>query len=175
MVRKIALIGVAVVSGILYYASTRPSAFLVERSVSIEAPPKKVFSLLTDFRAWELWSPWEKRDPAMTRTFKGKEKGAGAVYEWAGQGKAGAARLEILDVVPASRIVMRLDLKGPFVGPGNLAVYALERANGVTTVTWTVYGRMPYPAKVLNLFRSVDRMIGDDFEAGLANLKSVAE
>jgi uncharacterized protein YndB with AHSA1/START domain len=175
MVRKIAVICVAAVCGILSYAATRPSAFLVERRVSIEAPPKKVFSLLSDFHAWGLWSPWERRDPAITRTYTGKDRGPGAVYEWAGHGKVGAVRLEILDAVPASRLVMRLDLKGPFVGTGNLAVYALERENGATTVTWTVYGRLPYPAKVLNLFRSVDRMIGDDFEAALANLKDVAE
>ena len=175
MVSKIALAGVAVISGILAYASTRPSTFEIERSISIEAQPKRVYSLLTDFHGWRLWSPWEQLDPAMTRIFAGKAKGRGAVYEWAGDARVGSVRLEILDALLDSRVVMRLDLKGPFGGGGNFAVYALERENGLTNVTWKVIGKKPYPLKLLGVFRDVDRMIARDCERGLVNLKNVAE
>jgi uncharacterized protein YndB with AHSA1/START domain len=175
MVRKIALICAAVVSGILSYASSRPSTFEIERSIRIEAQPKRVYSLLTDFHGWKLWSPWERLDPAMTRVFTGKQKGRGAVYEWAGEARVGSVRLEILDAVLDTRVVMRLDLKGPLEGRGIFAVYALERENGLTTVTWKVIGKKPYPLKLLGVFRDVDRMIARDCERGLVNLKNAAE
>jgi len=175
MVRKIAVLGIALIFGVLAYAAGRPSALQIERSVSIDAQPKRVYSLLTDFRGWKLWSPWERLDPSMTRSFTGKPKGRGAVYEWAGDSRVGSVRLEILEAVLDSRVVMRLDLRGPFQGRGNFAVYALERENGLTTVTWKVIGKKPYSMKLLGLFRDVDRIIATDCERGLLNLKNAAE
>jgi uncharacterized protein YndB with AHSA1/START domain len=174
MLKKFVFIIVAVNAAILTYAATKPDTFRVERSVSIKAQPKRVYSLLADFHAWGLWSPWEKVDPAMTRTFSGAAKGKGAVYEWTGDGKVGAVRMEIVEAVPTSKVVMKLDLISPLEGH-DTAEYTLKRKNGVTTVTWAVYGPMPYPSKVLSVFRSMDTIVGKDFEAGLANLKTLAE
>jgi uncharacterized protein YndB with AHSA1/START domain len=174
MVKKFAVSSVFVVAAILGYAATKPDTFRVERTISIKAQPKRVFPLLTNFHAWCLWSPWERLDPTMTRTFSGRAKGEGAVYEWAGDRQVGAVRVEIVRAVPLSRVVMMLDLRSPVEGH-DVAEYTLKRRKGVTTVTWALYGPVPYPEKVLGLFVDMDRVIGRQVEDGLANLKSVAE
>ena len=161
-------------AALLGFAATRPDTFRVQRTQSIQAPPEKVFALIDDFRKWGSWSPYEKRDPAMKRTCSGSAKGKGAVYEWAGKGKAGEGRMEITDTSAPSKVTIQLDFSKPFEGH-NIAEFMLAANGGSTSVTWTVGGPQSYAAKAMTIFFSMDRLLGNEFEAGLANLKAIAE
>jgi uncharacterized protein YndB with AHSA1/START domain len=162
------------VAAILGFAATKPSAFRVERAKSIQAPPEKIFDLISDFHRWDSWSPWEKLDPAMKRTFSGAVSGKGAAYEWSGNSKAGQGRMEITDTAAGSKVTIKLDFIKPFEGH-NVAEFTLEAAGGSTSVTWAMFGPQVYLAKVMSVFCSMDRLIGKDFEAGLSNMKAIAE
>ena len=168
-----AIVAIAV-AGILIYAATRPDTFRVQRSASIKAPGEKIFALINDLHAWGTWSPYEKKDPAMKRIFGGAPSGKGAVYEWDGDKNVGKGRMEIVEAVPPSKVVIKLDFIKPFEGH-NTAEFTLEPKGDGTTVTWAMYGPSPLMMKVMGIFMNMDRMIGDDFAAGLANLKAVAE
>lgn len=181
MLRAFAYIAAAlvvVVAGILIYAATRPDTFRVQRSASIKAPPEKIFALINDLRSWSAWSPYEKKDPAMKRTFSGPASGKGAVYEWDGDKNVGKGRMEITEVAPPNKVLIKLDFIKPFEGH-NTAEFTMEPKGDNTVVTWAMYGPCPYMAKVMGvvmgLFMNMDDMIGNDFAAGLANLKAVAE
>ncbi len=181
MLRTVAYIAAAivvVVAGILIYAATRPDTFRVQRSVTIKAPPDKIFALINDLHAWDAWSPYEKKDPAMKRAFSGAPGGKGAVYEWDGNKNVGKGRMEITETTPPGKILIKLDFIKPFEGH-NTAEFTIEPKGDSTVVTWAMYGPCPYFAKVMGvvmgLFMNVEDMIGNDFVAGLANLKTVAE
>ena len=174
MVKKIAIAVVVLVAALLAYAATRPDTFRVERSATMKASPEKVFVVLNDFRRWDSWSPWEKKDPAMKRTFGATTAGKGAQYAWEGNKDVGKGSMEIVEAAPPSRLVLKLDFIEPFEGH-NIVEYTLTPAGGATTVNWAIHGPMPYVSKVISIFCSMDSMIGKDFEAGLANLKAVVE
>ncbi len=113
MLGTLAIIAAVLLAAILGFAATRPGSFRVERSKSIEAPPARIFELIHDFHRWPSWSPWEKLDPAMKRTFAGAPSGKGAVYEWAGNSKAGEGRMEITGTSPSSKVTIKLDFLKP--------------------------------------------------------------
>jgi hypothetical protein len=177
MLKKILLIVAVViavpVAGILLYATTRPDTFRVERTAEIKAPPEKIYPLIADLRRNTEWSPWEKKDPGMKRTYGGAPSGVGATYEWAGNSEIGSGRIEITEASP-SKVAMKLDFIEPFEAH-NLADFTLVPAGGGTNVTWAIHGPMPYISKVITMFCDMDQMIGKEFETGLADLKKVAE
>ena len=171
----IILIVVAVLIGaVLALAATKPDAFHVERSTVIKASPETVFAVLSDFKRWPDWSPWEKLDPTMKRTLSGAASGTGAVYAWEGNRKAGQGRMEITEAVPPGKVGIKLDFIKPFEGH-NAVVFALAPQSDGTSVRWTMDGPAPFISKLMQVFVSMDAMIGKDFEAGLANLKALAE
>ena len=170
----IALIIAAAIAALLVYAATRPDSFRLERSTAIQATPEKVFPLINDFRRWTAWSPWENKDPDMKRSHSGAAEGKGAVYAWQGNKNVGEGSMEITESVPASKVVIKLDFMKPFEAH-NHAEFTLAQQGGVTTVTWAMYGPSPYFAKLMGVFCSMDRMVGKDFEAGLAKMKTEAE
>jgi hypothetical protein len=167
------LIGLAIVA-ILVLALTKPSTFRVERSTTINALPEKVASLINDFHRWNEWSPWAKLDPGMRTTYSGPASGVGSVYEWEGNSKVGKGRMEILSIQPA-KTTIKLDFLKPFEGH-NTADFVLEPQGTATRVTWIMYGPMTFfPGKLMSVFTSMDKMIGGDFDKGLANMKAAAE
>lgn len=170
----IAVVVLVAVAGVLAYAATKPDDFRVQRSASIKAPPDKIYGLIVDLHGWAAWSPYEKKDPAMKRTFSGAASGKGAVYEWDGDKNVGAGRMEIVEASAPSKVGIKLDFLKPFEGH-NTAEFTMLPSGDSTTVTWAMYGPSPYVAKVMGTFFNMDRMIGDDFAAGLANLKTIAE
>ena len=174
MFKRILLVVVVLIGALLAYAATRPDTFRVERATVIKAPPAKVFALIDDFRQWAGWSPWEKLDPAMKRTHSGAASGKGAVYAWEGNGDVGAGRMEILETTAPSRVLIRLDFMKPFEAT-NTAEYTIQPEGEATRVTWAMYGPAPFVSKLMQVFVSMDAMIGKDFEQGLANLKALAE
>ena len=174
MLKTIALIVAVLIAGVLIFAATKPDTFSVERSATIKAPPEKIFAVLNDFHRWTEWSPWEKLDPAMKRTLGGPASGQGATYAWEGNSKAGAGRMEITDSVPARKVGIKLDFIKPFEGH-NIAEFTLTPQGDATQVNWLMHGPAPFISKLMQVFISMDKMIGQDFEEGLANLKAVAE
>ncbi len=170
----IAVVLVVVIAGILIFAATKPDSFRVQRSASIKAPPAKIFALINDLHSHTAWSPWEKKDPAMKRTHSGTASGKGAVYEWDGNKDIGAGRMEIADSSPPNRLVLKMDFIRPFEAH-NIAEFTLEPKGDTTYVTWAIYGPSPYMSKLMSIFFSFDKLIGKEFESGLANLKAITE
>ncbi len=174
MIKKTLLLIAIFVAGVLGFATTKPDTFSVQREVSIKAPPQKIAALLTDFRQWQSWSPWEKLDPGMARTYSGAASGQGARYAWQGNDKVGAGRMEIVEAAAAERTVIELDFLQPYVSH-NTTIFTLKPDGDATRVNWTMTGPSPYVSKVMNVFVSMDTMIGKDFDKGLSNLKAAAE
>lgn len=177
MLKTIAIVvaGLLVVPlvAILGLAATKPEAFRVERTAPIKAPPEKLFALVNDLHGFNAWNPYRKKDPKLTVSYSGPAAGRGAAYAWE-SGKVGSGRMEITDTASPSRVTMNLDFLKPFKAH-NVADFTFEPQGNRTTVTWAMHGPMPYVSKVLSVFVDLDRMIGTDFEAGLADLKALAE
>ena len=176
MLKTLAIIGVVVVvaiAGVLIYAATKPDSFRVQRVALINAPPDKVFPLIDDFKAWPAWSPYEKKDPAMKRSFGAVTAGKGATYAWDGDKNVGQGSMEIVESSPR-KILLKLDFLKPFEAH-NMGEFLLEPKGDSTSVTWAIYGPSPYMSKVIGTFMDFDDMIGRDFEKGLADLKAAAE
>jgi uncharacterized protein YndB with AHSA1/START domain len=174
MLKLVALVVAVPIVAVLGFAATRPSTFRVQRTTSIKAPPEKIFALIEDLHRWTTWSPYERKDPAMRRAHSGAARGAGAVYEWEGNKDVGQGRMEIVETSAPSRVSIRLDFVRPFEAH-NVVEFTLEPRGDSTTVTWALHGPMPFVTKVMSVFFSMDRMVGTDFETGLASLKAVAE
>ena len=174
MIKKIAIAIVVLIAAVLIFAATKPDTFRVERSASIKAPPEKIFAILNDFKRWDAWSPWEKKDPAMQRTFGAVTSGKGATYAWDGNKDVGQGSMTIAESVPSSRLALRLDFLKPFEAHNNVE-FTLQPKGEETTVAWALYGPMPFVSKIISVFCSMDSMVGKDFEAGLASLKALAE
>jgi uncharacterized protein YndB with AHSA1/START domain len=173
MVLTIAII-IILLGVVLGIAASKPNEFTVRRTTRIRATPDKIFPLLNDFRNWAAWSPWEKMDPTMTKTFSGASSGKGAVYEWEGNSKVGKGRMEIVDAAVPRNVAIKLDFERPFRA-NNMAEFTLEPQGDSTDATWSMRGGSAFMMKVMSVFMNMDKMIGRDFEAGLANLKANAE
>jgi uncharacterized protein YndB with AHSA1/START domain len=174
MFKIIAIAIFVVLVAILIFATTKPDNFRVERSTTIKAAPERVFALINDFQRWTSWSPYEKKDPGMKRTYSGAASGTGAIYEWDGDKNVGKGRMEITEATPSSRIVIKLDFLAPFEAH-NTAEFTLQAQGDSTQVTWAMYGPANFISKLMSVFFSMDKMVGDDFAIGLANLKAAAE
>jgi uncharacterized protein YndB with AHSA1/START domain len=159
---------------VLIFAATKPNTLRVQRSLSIAAPPEKIFALIDDFHNWSRWAPQDREDPTMTRTYSGPESGIGAASEWQSTGSAGSGRMSIPESERPSRIVVQTDFVKPFAAH-NVNEFILEPAGTHTRITWTMQGSNLYAMKVMGVFVNMDRMMGKHFEAGLNNLKSAAE
>ncbi len=159
---------------VLILAATKPDTFSVQRATMVKAPPEKIFPLINDFHQWGTWSPYENKDPAMKRTYSGAASGKGAVYAWDGNKNVGSGRMEILDASVPTKIVIKLDFFTPFEGH-NTAEFTMLPQGDATSVTWLMHGPAPFMSKIMQVFINMDRMIGKDFEIGLANLKRLTE
>jgi hypothetical protein len=151
-----------------------PASFTVKRSLDMRAPADRLFPQIAYFNAWSAWSPYEKRDPAMKRRFSGKPSGVGAIYEWDGNRNVGQGRMEILESTPPSKVRIDLQFMKPFKAH-NVAEFTFDPHGQNTTVTWAMHGPTTFMSRVMGLFINMDKMIGKDFEAGLQNLKAIAE
>ena len=151
-----------------------PDTYTVQRSTSIAAPAQAVYSHIADFHRWNAWSPWDDLDPDLRRTYSGADSGEGAKYAWAGNRKAGEGTMEITDATEPSRVQIALEFLKPFKS-SSTTTFDLRSEGDSTSVTWTMIGPKTLMTRVMGIFKSMDKMIGPDFERGLAQLKSVAE
>jgi uncharacterized protein YndB with AHSA1/START domain len=159
---------------VLILALNQPDTIHVERQTRIRAMPETVFALLSDFKEWQRWSPWEKLDTAMQRTISEPPAGKGATYAWSGNDEVGRGKMEILEAVRSHHVRIKLEFIEPFES-WSITNFTLQREGLETAVTWTMDGPNEFMGKVMCVFLDVDSMIGKDFEEGLSNLKRVAE
>jgi uncharacterized protein YndB with AHSA1/START domain len=173
----VAVVFVAI-AGVAIVAATKPSTFLIERSVTIDAPPQRVFGLIDDFHHWPRWAPQDRDDKTMQRTFKRAKAGNGAVSEWTSQGSAGAGTMTMSEVVPLQQVKVVVNWDRPFEAQ-NINTFTLtpvpQGATTATKVTWTVRGSNLYVMKAMEVFLGIDGVIGKHLDEGLRNLKDAAE
>jgi hypothetical protein len=168
------IVGISVlILVLLAWAAIQPSTYSVQRSIAIKAPPEKIMPLISDFHQWAIWSPWEALDPAMKRTFSGAPKDVGAVYAWQGNKNVGSGRMEVVSLTPA-KVGIKLDFYVP-VNSSSVTEFVLEPQGDTTTVRWIMSGNVDFMAKMMNVFISMDSMIGPAFDSGLGKMKAAAE
>jgi len=148
--------------------------YTVERSVTIDAPPERIYDQIADFHNWTGWSPWEDVDPDLKRTYSGAESGTGAVYGWSGNRKAGQGRMKITGATEPSRVQIELVFEKPWKARNDTR-FVIQRTGSGSRVTWTMTGKKTLMTKVMGIFKSMDTFLGPDFEKGLARLKAIAE
>ena len=148
--------------------------YSVERSTTITAPPQHVHGFVNDFHRWTEWSPWEDLDPDLHRVYSGADAGVGATYEWSGNRKAGQGRMEITGATAPKHLEIALQFLKPFKS-SNTTTFELEDSDGITVLTWRMVGSKTFATRVMGIFTSMDKLVGKDFEKGLADLKAVAE
>jgi hypothetical protein len=165
----------AVVVVFLIVVALRPAQYRVARSTTIDAPPPVVFAQVNDFHKWEAWNPWGKIDPAMKQTYEGAPAGVGAAYSWVGNKEVGEGRMTITESRPHESVKIRLDFHKPFAGTSVADFTFVPQGSGQTLVTWNMTGENNFMGKAMCLFVNMDKMIGGQFEKGLADMKRVAE
>ena len=173
MLKTILIAVVAALALLLIYAATQPDSFRVERSIRINAQPDKVFALINDLHGFNTWNPFNKKDPAIKGGYSGAASGKGATYSWQSE-KVGVGSMEIVDTAPPAKLTMKLDFVKPFEAH-NIAEFTLTPEGDATQITWAMHGPSPYVSKLMQVFFSMDKIVGKDFEDGLANLKVLAE
>jgi hypothetical protein len=171
MLKKIVGVVVLAVLSLAGYAATRPDAIHVERQTTLAAPPDVTLSQISDFHQWAAWSPWEKLDPNMKKTYAGV--GVGSSYAWAGNDQVGEGRMTLTGV-DAQRVTIKLEFLKPFAATYTTTFVASSEGSG-TRLTWNMDGRADYLTKLMGIFMPMDKMVGPDFERGLAQLKPLAE
>jgi len=178
MIWKILIALVVIVVGLVGVITLQPARYRVSRSTTIAAPAPVVFAQVNDFHKWSAWSPWEKIDPAMKRTYEGPPAGAGTSYTWVGNREVGEGRMTIVESHPSDLIRVKLEFVKPFAGT-SVAEFTFKPEGTPegdrTVVTWSMTGDKNFIAKAIHLVMSMDRMIGDQFDKGLAAMKTVAE
>ena len=170
----IAVVAVATILAFLAFVAAQADSFRISRQRQLSAPPDKVFGLISDFHNWPLWSPWEKVDPDLKRSYSGAASGVGAVYDWSGNSKAGEGRMTILETTPAQQVKIKLEFIKPFTAT-NQITFQLTPAAGGTQVAWIMEGHKNFLAKAMHLLMDMDKMIGKDFEQGLTNLNEASK
>lgn len=174
MIKKILLGLVAVIILICLIASFQSDDMNITRSATTTAPPEAAFKIVNDFRQWDAWSPWSKLDPNMKKTLEGPPEGVGAVYRWSGNNEVGEGTTRLIESKPNEKVGMKLEFVRPFAGDADVQLTFAPVGTG-TKITWAMQSKKPFIGKIMGLFMDCEKMCGDQFLEGLANLKQIAE
>ena len=172
--RSLALVAAVAIGALLAYAATRPDTFRVERRTSVQATPEQLYPLINDMQQFNTWNPFNRKDPAIQGSYSGPAAGPGATYAFAGNKDVGKGSLRIVQSQPPRQVTMELHMIEPFEGRNTVEFSLVPRGAG-TEVTWAMHGPAPFLSKLIGVFLDMYRMIGRDFEDGLAALKARAE
>jgi hypothetical protein len=177
MLKKIVIGVVLLLAAFMVIVALQPADFVITRSANVSAPAADVFAQVNNFHQWEAWSPWAKLDPAMKVTYKGPEAGAGAIYSWDGNSDVGAGRMTLLESRTNELVRIKLEFLKPFaaVSSTDFSFQPEGEKGDQTVVTWTMAGKNNFISKAFCLFMNMDKMVGGDFEKGLAQMKSLVE
>ncbi|MGH8461955.1 MAG: SRPBCC family protein [Stenotrophobium sp.] len=165
---------VLAIAAVLVLAAMKPDTFRVQRTASIKAPPEKIYPLIANLRDNARWSPYWRRNPTMKSTYSGPDSGPGAQVDFDGDRNVGSGRVTITEVAPPNKVTMRLQMLKPFAAD-NVVEFTLAPRGDTTDVSWSMQGQRPYMIKIMSVFFNMDRMVGNDFAEGLANLKALVE
>ncbi len=172
---SVILMGVVVVVAVpLAIVAFQPAGFRYERSAEMAAAPEVIFPQVNNLRNWDAWSPWSKMDPNMDKSFSGPDAGVGAQYAWSGNNQIGEGTMEIVESIPNQNVRLVLTFVRPFKGTNN-AEFTFTPVAGGTLVTWAMFGENNFVAKAMGLFMDMDKMIGKNFDDGLADMKAIVE
>ena len=174
MLKKILIALAVIIVVLVVIVALQPSDFRVTRSTTISAPPPAVFTQVNDFHKWQAWNPWGKIDPAMKQTYEGATAGTGAIYTWSGNNEVGEGRMTITDSRPNELIRVKLEFFKPFTAT-NTADFTFKPEGNQTVVSWSMFGDKNFMAKAIHLVMNMDKMIGGQFDKGLAAMKSIVE
>lgn len=174
MFKKIFIGLLFIIAGLIVVIATRPAEFRYSRSLTIAAPPQLLFEHANDLRKFQDWNPWSKVDPAAVITYAGPPSGVGAAYSWAGNKDVGEGTMTITESKPGERVTARMDFRKPFAAV-NTVEFTFKPEGTGTVVTWSMHGPNTFMGKAIGLVADMDKMIGTQFEAGLASLKAIAE
>jgi uncharacterized protein YndB with AHSA1/START domain len=174
MLKTIQLVVAAIIAALRAYAAFKPDSLRLSRSGTIAAPPDKVFALINELRRFNEWNPFAKLDPRNAITYDAVTAGVGGAYNWQGE-KSGAGRMQITESVPLQRVTAKLDFSKPFEAHNLVDFTVQAQGDKGSTVTWTMHGPMPYLNRLMTIFFDMDKTVGEEFEAGLVNLKALAE
>lgn len=177
MIRPLLLLVAVAVAGVLGFAATRPDTFEIRRTATIQAPAEKIHPLIADLHRFNTWNPFNQKDPQIQGSYRGPASGPGSAYDFRGNQEVGAGSLEILESTAPGKVTMRLTMTEPMPADNTVEFTLVPSGAGGTgtDVTWSMRGPSPYIAKLMGLFFNVDRMVGGEFETGLASLKAMAE
>jgi hypothetical protein len=174
MLKKILIALVVIVIVFVVVVAMRPADFRITRKTTIAAPAEIIFQNVNDLHKWDAWSPWAKLDPAMKQTHEGTPAGVGAIYSWDGNKEVGAGRMTITESRTNEVIRIKLEFLKPFAAV-NDTEFTFKQDGDQTAVTWTMSGKNNFMSKAFCMFMDMDKMVGGDFEKGLASLKTIAE
>jgi len=174
MLIKILIALAVIVVVFVVIVAMQPSEFGVVRSATISAPAPALFAQVNDFHKWEAWNPWGKLDPTMKQAYEGAPAGTGAIYTWSGNNEVGEGRMTITESRPSDLIRIKLEFFKPFAAT-NTAEFTFKPEGNQTAVTWSMTGNNNFLAKAVHLFMNMDKMVGGQFEKGLAQMGSVVE
>ncbi len=174
MLVKILIGVVVVIAALAVFIATRPAEFSVSRSAAFAAPAPAVFAQVNELKKWEAWSPWQKKDPKAKNSYAGPAAGTGASMAWAGDKNVGEGRMTIVESRPNDLVRFKLEFLKPFEAT-NTAEFSFQEEAGGTAVTWTMRGQNNFIGKAMCLVFDMDKMVGGDFEAGLAGIKALVE
>jgi uncharacterized protein YndB with AHSA1/START domain len=175
LIVAVVVVGItAILTALAVATSFRPDEMNVSRSTTIAAPPEAIFKVVNDLHQWDAWSPWSKLDPAMKVSYAGPAEGVGSSYHWSGNSDVGEGTSTIVESKPSEKVGMRLEMVRPMAGSNDVQFTFVPEGTG-TKVTWAMHGKVPFIGKVVGLFMDCEKMCGDQFNEGLANLKRVVE
>jgi hypothetical protein len=174
MLKKILIALVVIVIVFVIVVALQPTDFRITRSATIAASPEAVFAQVNDLHKWDAWSPWAKLDPAMKQTHEGAAAGVGAIYSWDGNSDVGAGRMTITETRTNEAVLIKLEFFKPMAAVSDTE-FMFKPEGNQTTVTWTMSGKNNFVSRAFCLFMNMDKMVGGDFEKGLASLKTIAE
>jgi hypothetical protein len=173
MFKKVFLVVLVIILIFLGFVAIQPNDFRVSRSAPISAPVETVFNQVNDFHKWEAWSPWIKLDPSAKTSFEGPAAGEGAIFKWEGNNQVGAGTMTLTESRPAELIRIRLDFLKPFPSTGT-SEFLFKGDSNQTVVTWNMYGKHSFVEKAVCMFMNMDKIVGGQFEQGLASLNAAA-
>jgi len=174
MLKKVLLVVGAILVAILVLAAFQPTDYKVTRMETIAATHAEVFPQVNNFQAWTQWSPWEKLDTNLQKSFEGPQEGEGAIYTWKGDHNVGVGKMAIAKSQTPEKVVINMTFIEPMPGDA-LVEFDFKPVEAGTLVTWSISGKNNYLSRIMCLFMNMDKMIGSNFEKGLANLKSLVE
>ncbi len=169
------LLALAIISALIAYVSLRPDTFRITRAATIDAPPERIYPEINDLHNWTSWSPWARLDPNQVVSYDGSPLGAGAVMSWSGDRRVGVGKMKIVESSQNERIRLKLAFEKPMKALNDVQFDLKPLGENKTEVVWTMSGRNEFMGKAMHAFMNMDKMVGGQFEQGLANLKAIVE